>query len=103
MFTVTNRILVKKGMGHKMAPAFTSSKSLFNWEGFNKVEVNVCTAPEEHDEMNVMMYWNTLENFEAWKNSDDFRNTHNREKSDNANSPIISNRIVVSEIVSVLA
>ncbi|MER1985241.1 MAG: heme oxygenase [Solibacillus sp.] len=103
MFTVTNRILVKKGFGQKMAPAFTSSKTLFDFEGFKKVEVNLCTEPEEHDELNVMMYWETLENFQAWRNSDDFRKSHDREKSGNANSPIISNRIVVSEIVSVLA
>ena len=105
MFTVTNRILVKKGFGHKMAPAFTSGKSLLNWEGFNKVEVNVCTQPEDHDEMNVMMFWDTIENFEAWRNSDDFKNAHNREGSagENPNSPVISSRIVISEIAAVLA
>lgn len=103
MFTVTNRILVKKGFGTKMAPAFTASKTLFDFEGFKKVEVNVCTESEEHDEMNVMMYWETLENFQTWRHSDDFRQSHSREKSSSENSPIISNRIVISEIISVLA
>ena len=103
MFTVTNRILVKKGFGSKMAPAFTSRKTLFEFKGFNKVEVNLCTDSEEHDELNVMMYWDTLEDVQTWRDSDDFRQSHSREKSDKANSPIISNRIVVSEIVSVLA
>ena len=103
MFTVTNRILVKKGFGHKMAPAFTSGKELLNWEGFNKVEVNVSTQPEEHDEMNVMMYWDTLAHFEAWRNSDDFRNAHKRDSNGSGDSPVISNRVVISEIVTTLA
>lgn len=105
MFTVTNRILVKKGMGHKMAPAFTSGKALLNWEGFHKVEVNVCTDVEEHDEMNVMMYWDTLEQFEAWRSSDDFKKAHSHrgDGQSHGKSPVISSRIVISEIVSVLA
>jgi len=63
MITVTNRFLVKKGFAHKMAPLFISDKNLLNWEGFNKVEVNVCSEPEDHDEMNVMMFWDTVEQF----------------------------------------
>ena len=56
MITVTNRLQVKKGFGAKMAPAFTSGKSLLDFEGFQKVEVNVSTQYEEYDEMQVMMY-----------------------------------------------
>ncbi|MER2037851.1 MAG: heme oxygenase [Solibacillus sp.] len=106
MYTVTNRILVKKGMGHKMAPAFTSGKALLNWGGFHKVEVNVCTQDEAHDEMNVMMYWDTLEQFEAWRASDDFKAAHSRGSEGSGGhgeSPVISNRVVISEIVAVLA
>ena len=29
--------------------------------------------------MQVMMYWDTKENFEAWRNSDDFKNAHKRD------------------------
>lgn len=42
-------------------------KELLNCAGLHKVEVNVCTEQKEHDEMNVMMYWDTLEHFEAWR------------------------------------
>ncbi|MCH7322560.1 antibiotic biosynthesis monooxygenase [Solibacillus sp. MA9] len=103
MFTVTNRICVKKGFGHKMAPAFIASKSLLNWDGFNKVEVNVCTQPEDHDEMNIMSYWDTLEQFESWRISDDFKAIHSRQASGSGESPVISNRVVISEIAGVLA
>ena len=103
MITVTNRINVKKGFGHKMAPAFTADKLLLNWDGFQKVEVNVSTQPEDHDEMNVMMFWDTLEQFEAWRNSDDFKASHSREGGAGGESPVISSRIVISEIAAVLA
>ena len=56
-----------------MAPLFISGKYLLNWEGFNKVEVNVCSEPEDHDEMNVMMFWDTVEQFKAWRESEDFK------------------------------
>ncbi|MFJ3387609.1 heme oxygenase [Lysinibacillus sp. NPDC086135] len=106
MITVTNRILVKKGFAHKMAPLFISGKYLLHWEGFNKVEVNVCSEPEDHDEMNVMMFWDTVEQFKAWRESEDFKNVHRREeinnKENSAPSPIIGNRVVISEIAATL-
>lgn len=103
MITVTNRILVKKGFGMKMAPAFTSGKSLLNWDGFHKVEVNVSTQDEAHDEMNVMMFWDSVAHFEAWRASDDFKNSHKREGNGNSeNSPVIGSKIVIAEIASTL-
>lgn len=106
MITVTNRFLVKKGFANKMAPLFISDKNLLNWEGFNKVEVNICSEPEDHDEMNVMMFWDTVEQFKAWRDSDDFKNLHRREdignKENSEASPIIGNRVVISEIAATL-
>ncbi|MFJ7667326.1 heme oxygenase [Lysinibacillus sp. NPDC097195] len=106
MITVTNRFLVKKGFAHKMAPLFTSDKNLLNWDGFTKVEVNICSEPEDHDEMNVMMFWDTIEQFKAWRESDDFMKLHRRErisdKDNSESSPIIGNRVVISEIAATL-
>ncbi|KYG89876.1 heme-degrading monooxygenase IsdG [[Bacillus] sp. KCTC 13219] len=103
MYTVSNRFLVKKGMGHKIAPAFTSEKELLDFEGFHKVEVSVCTQNREHDEMNVMMYWQALENFQTWRASDSFKKLHARDAQSNGESPIISNQIVIAEIVATLS
>lgn len=101
MYTVSNRIKVKKGFGAKMAPAFTSGQELAAFEGFIKVEVNVSTQPEEHDEMNVMMYWDTLEQFEVWRASDAFKNAHKRDGSGgHSESPVLSNEIVIAEVIS---
>ena len=101
MFTVANRLKVKKGFGVKMAPAFTSGKELVSFKGFVKVEVNVSTQKEEYDELNVMMYWETLEQFEAWRASDEFKNAHKRDaNSSHGESPVLSNEIVIAEIVA---
>lgn len=104
MYTVANRFILKKGVAHKMAPAFTSGKELTEFEGFQKIEVGISSVNEEQDELNVVMYWENLENFEAWKQSDAFKKSHSREVKGNGNgeSPIISNQIVISEIVSTL-
>lgn len=103
MYTVANRILVKKGMGHNMAPAFTSGRELTKFEGFQKVEVGVSSHNEEHDELNVVMYWDKLENFEAWRASDAFKKAHSRDSQGHGESPVISNKIVISEIITTLA
>ena len=55
MYTVTNRIKVKKGFAVKMAPNFTKPGPLQQFEGFEKVEVLVSTQFEEYDEMSVVM------------------------------------------------
>ena len=102
MYTVANRIVMKKGMAHKMAPAFTSGKDLLEFEGFQKVEAGVSSINEEHDELNVVMYWDTLENFEAWRASDAFKKAHSRDGQGHGESPVISSKIVISEIVSTL-
>lgn len=103
MITVTNRIQVKKGFAKKMAPAFTSNQTLLKFDGFQKVEVNVSTQYEEYDEMQVVMYWDTKEQFDVWRNSDEFKNAHNRRDGNKEDSPVIQSEIVVGEIVSVLA
>lgn len=101
MFTVSNRIKVKKGFGAKMAPAFTSGEDLSTFEGFVKVEVNVSTTNEAYDELNVMTYWETLEQFETWRASDSFKNAHKRDGgADHGASPVLSNEIVIAEILS---
>ena len=102
MYTVSNHFTVKKGFASRMATAFTSQEELTTFEGFQKVEVMLNSTPEEHDELYVQMYWDTLEHFEAWKASDHFKKSHDRERAANPNSPILSNRVIIAEIVSTL-
>ncbi|ATP39541.1 heme-degrading monooxygenase IsdG [Solibacillus sp. R5-41] len=104
MITVTNRIKVKKGMAMKMAPNFAKPGPLQQFEGFEKVEVLVSTQFEEYDEMSVVMYWASKENFEAWRESDAFKETHKRPAAstngEQAESPMLGSQIVVAEVAA---
>lgn len=101
MYTVTNRINVKKGMAKMMAPNFVKPGPLQEFEGFVKVEVLVAEQFEQHDEMSVVMYWETLAGFEAWRESDAFKQAHKRPEGDepNPNSPVLGSQIVIAELV----
>ena len=114
MITVTNRILVKKGMAKAMAPMFAKPGPLQQFEGFQKVEVLVSEQFEEHDEMNVVMYWDNKENFEAWRSSDAFKEAHKRPAKpegkqaghphgDKGGSPMLGSQIIISEVVASIA
>ncbi|MER1986149.1 MAG: heme oxygenase [Solibacillus sp.] len=100
MYTVTNRIKVKKGMAKMMAPSFVKPGPLQQFEGFMKVEVLVSEQFEDHDEMSVVMYWETLEGFEAWRASDAFKESHKRPEGGepNPNSPMLGSQIIIAEL-----
>lgn len=99
MYTVTNRIRVKKGFAKKMAPRFTQPGPLQTFKGFQKVEVLVSEQFEDYDEMSVVTYWETLEDYEAWRNSEAFKEAHKRPKNPE-NSPTIDNVVVIAEVAS---
>ena len=105
MIIVANKIKVKKGMGAVMAPGFTAPGPLDTTEGFVKVEVLLTQNLTDYDELNVNMYWENLDNFTAWRNSDAFKSAHKRpEPSSDAakkESPIIESELVTYEIASV--
>lgn len=103
MVIVTNRIKVKTGMGAKMAPRFTSGNRLEQFDGFKKVEVWLRTNKEEYDELNVNMYWDSMEAFEGWRNSDEFKQAHKRPEpgEQTGESPMLGSEIVISDIVAV--
>ena len=111
MFIVTNRIKVKKGFAEKMAPRFTSNEGLKDFKGFVKTEVAVARDFEEYDEMSVNMFWESLEDFKVWRESDAFKAAHKRPEpkegeaapkhgGPEAGSPMLGSQIVISEIVS---
>lgn len=102
MYTVSNHFQVKKGFAERMATAFTAQTELKDFQGFQKVEVLVSRDNEAYDEMHVQMYWSTLEDFQVWRESDHFKKSHDRERAANPNSPILSNRVIMAEVVSTL-
>lgn len=102
MIVVSNRICVATGKGAEMAPRFTSSKDLCDFVGFVKVEV-VVIHQEAHDEMNVNMYWHSMEDFQVWRHSDAFKAAHKRapKAADDANL-VISSTLLVGNIAASL-
>lgn len=104
MYVVTNRIKVKKGFAEKMAPNFTRPGALQSFEGFIKVEVAVCKDFDDYDEMSVNMYWENLDGFKKWRESDAFKQAHNRPEPKAGEtpkeSPLLGSQIVIAEILS---
>lgn len=104
MIVVTNRFKVKKGMAENMASTFTEPGPLDSFEGFNKIEI-LLAQQNDHDELSVSMYWDTLEQFTTWRNSDAFKAAHKRpepgSEASKKESPILSNQIVISEVIAV--
>lgn len=102
MIIVTNRIKMKSGFAEKMAPMFTKPGALQQMNGFVKVEVWVTKNLNEHDELNVNMYWNTMEDFTHWRNSDAFKESHSRSGNSGEESPMLGSEIIISEVASTL-
>lgn len=106
MLIVTNRIKTKIGMAAKMAPGFTKANGLEKTKGFVKVEVLLTQNLTEYDELNVNMYWDNLESFTAWRNSDGFKAAHKRPEpgsaEEKAESPILGSEIIMYEVASVM-
>ena len=105
MIIVTNRIKVKKGMGARMAPGFTAPGPLDTMDGFVKVEVLLTQNLTDYDELNVNMYWEDMEGFTTWRNSDAFKEAHKRPEpsSEEAKkeSPIIGSELITYEVAAV--
>ncbi|MFF2484013.1 antibiotic biosynthesis monooxygenase [Paenibacillus sp. NPDC058071] len=76
MIMVTNTIRVKKGHGESVAERFTGSKGVAESPGFVRMEVLFTEGLEDHDELKVCTTWATKAAFEAWVNSDSFRQAH---------------------------
>lgn len=104
MYIVTNRIKMKPGFAERMAPNFTRPGALQQMKGFVKVEVTVTQNLTEYDELNVNMYWEDLESFDAWKNSDAFKESHKRPEADSSEapkeSPMLGSELVITKVAS---
>lgn len=105
MFVVTNRIKVKKGFAERLAPNFTKGgEALKQFKGFVKTEVAISTNIEEYDEMSVNMFWESLDGFHEWKNSDTFKQAHKRpepkEGEEPKESPMLGSTLVIAEIAA---
>jgi len=102
MIIVTNRIKLKPGFAEKMAPRFTAPSPMHQLEGFHKVEVLV-SEHDEYEVMDVNMYWESYEHFEAWRNSDLFKQAHAQQGPPNGESPILGSEIIKYKVAATTA
>ncbi|MCD8873628.1 heme oxygenase [Mammaliicoccus sciuri] len=101
MYVVTNRIKMKKGYAEKLAPMFTKGGALQEMKGFIKVETWNMQDIEDNDELHVNMWWEELEDFEAWKTSDAFKQAHSRSgdsNKDKGESPMLGSEIAIAKV-----
>jgi len=99
MIVVTNRMKTKLGFAEKIALDFTKPGALQATEGFVKTEVLITQNLSEYDELSINMYWENLDYFTAWKNSDAFKKAHKGTKED---SPILGSERLTYKLVSTL-
>ncbi len=107
LYIVTNQIEVKKGFAEKMADRFTSNPQLEEMPGFHRVEVSLVEDNQKDTEfMHVSTWWASQDDFENWKNSDAFKQAHQRPKQSEENasseSPVVGNTVVKSRVLSSL-
>ncbi|WP_323703944.1 heme oxygenase [Mammaliicoccus sp. Dog046] len=101
MYIVTNRIKMKSGYAEKLAPMFTKGGALQEMKGFIKVETWNIQGIDENDELHVNMWWETLEDFDVWKNSDAFKQAHQRGGDSNkekGESPMLGSELVIAKV-----
>src|SRR5690606_9651835 len=89
----------KKEFAVKIEPRITAPRSLHKLEGFRKVKVPIVNH-EDHDMMDVNMYWDTYESFEAWRNSDMFHHTHAEHGPPSGESSILGSEIITAKVAA---
>lgn len=102
MYIVTNRIKMKSGFAEKMAPMFTKGGKIQELQGFIKIET-WSVKHDEFDELHVNTYWETLEDFEAWKTSDAFKEAHSRPRQSEGESPMLGSELVIAKLETELS
>jgi len=90
---------MKKGFAEKMAPMFTKGGAIQELKGFHKIETWSIQNLEDYDELYVNTWWETLEDFEAWKTSDAFNQAQSSDGDKHqGESPMLGSEIVIAKL-----
>lgn len=75
MFVAANRFTVADGYGDELVERFTeSSEDIAEQPGF--VRFDFLVPPEDGNTYVAQTYWESEDDFEAWTDSEQFRNAH---------------------------
>ncbi|MCL5441504.1 MAG: antibiotic biosynthesis monooxygenase [Candidatus Thermoplasmatota archaeon] len=77
MILVQNHLLVRKEYAKQFEDAFRSSQTdMTSVAGFIRTEI---LRPVKGNEYIVATYWNSMEDFNQWVGSDQFRSSHSKQ------------------------
>lgn len=78
MIIVENRFEIRAGAADAVVDRFRSPKSVHTFPGFVRMEVLHAVLSDETEEVRICTAWESEEAFNAWTNSDAFRQAHTR-------------------------
>ncbi|MCD9024441.1 antibiotic biosynthesis monooxygenase [Cohnella silvisoli] len=99
MIIVTNTIQVKPGYGDIMRERFKTPKNVHTFPGFVRMELLQTQGLEEHEEYQVCTAWDNKESFDAWVQSDSFKQAHAQRRESGNSEMVIGNKITLHEVI----
>lgn len=79
MFIEVKNIVTKPGFGEKQAEMFTKGSIVSEQPGFVRLEAGYKTYPDK-DDVIVIIYWNSQDDYLNWKKSDAHLAGHKKRK-----------------------
>ncbi|WP_256760234.1 antibiotic biosynthesis monooxygenase [Cohnella sp. WQ 127256] len=99
MIVVKNTIQVKPGYGNVMRDRFKTPKSVHTFPGFVRMELLRTEGLEEYEEYQVCTTWENKEAFDAWVQSDSFKQAHVTRGENGNRDMVIGNKITLHEVI----
>lgn len=99
MIIVTNTIQAKPGYGNVIRERFKSPKNVHTFPGFVRMELLQTQGIEEYEEFQVCTTWDNKEAFDAWVQSDSFKQAHAARRENGNGDQVIGNKITLHEVI----
>ncbi|WP_232697660.1 antibiotic biosynthesis monooxygenase [Brevibacillus daliensis] len=99
MIMVMNTIQVKNGCGDKLLEGFQEPKGVQDFPGFVRMEVLATEGTEEFEEYKVCTTWESKEHFQAWVESDSFKQSHAKRAGAGPSDHMLGAKISFHQIV----
>jgi len=80
MVIVTNVSRIRKGCGEMLIERFNKVGKVESMKGFLGLEVLLTEHTKDYDEVSVVTRWESKEDFQAWTQSEAFREAHAEKK-----------------------
>jgi len=103
MIKAVNTISVRKGFAEHIIERFRELKGIKHAPGFIGLEIWKLENAQESDEVKVCSTWESYEDFEAWTNSDAFKERHkhvneDRESEKPKTGPVLGAELMIYSV-----